>query len=150
MGAPVNSSRYDIYFFANEKETLMNNAIISSDRGSECCLAIYAITKTSKKKMITGVVMDCAVNEPLDSATVTLKDASGKTWQTITTTDGKYKFDISDNSSQHQLIVTRGNYMDKSADIAVEKIDETNWQTDTLHNAAFCLEKKFVLKVENV
>src|SRR2546423_2002865 len=66
MGSPVNSSRDDIYFFANEKGALLDNAIISSDRGSECCLAIYALSKTPKKKMITGVVLDCAGNEPLD------------------------------------------------------------------------------------
>lgn len=150
MGAPVNSSRDDIYFFANEKSGLLDNAIISSDRGSECCLAIYAITKTARKRVISGVVMDCAINEPLDSAKVILKDAAGKTWETITAKDGKYSFDLSGDASQHKLFVTREKYNDSLANISIQNIDETNWQTDTIRTAALCLEKKFVLKVENV
>ena len=34
MGHPVNSSRDDIYFFTTEKNELLKNAIIGSDRGS--------------------------------------------------------------------------------------------------------------------
>ena len=49
MGHPVNSSRDDVYFFASEKGTLLNNAIISSDRGSECCLETYTISKNTKE-----------------------------------------------------------------------------------------------------
>ena len=48
MGHPVNSSRDDVYFFSAEKGNLLDKAIISSDRGSECCLATYAVTKTVK------------------------------------------------------------------------------------------------------
>jgi OOP family OmpA-OmpF porin len=150
MGYPVNSSRDDIYFYASENEPFLSNSIISSDRGSECCLAIYAVAKTEKKKAITGIVMDCAVNAPLDSAKVIMRDASGKSFQAVTQADGRYSFDISDNSRQHNISVSRNNYIDKTSDIAVENVIESNWQTDSLHNAVFCLEKKFVLKVENV
>ncbi len=68
MGHPVNSSRDDLYFFATEKGTLLNNAIISSDRGSDCCLETYVVSKTPKKKMITGMVRDCRNQEPLADA----------------------------------------------------------------------------------
>lgn len=150
MGSPVNSSRDDIYFFTNQSGSLLEHAIISSDRGSECCLALYAVSKTEKKKMIAGVVMDCAINQPLDSTKVVLKDATGKTWETTTGPDGKYAFDITDISGQKQLVITRDNYMDKTSDIVIEKTNESNWRTDTLLNATSCVEKKFVLKVENV
>lgn len=150
MGYPVNSARDDIYFFTGEKGALLNSAIISSDRGSECCLLTYAISKEPKKKMISGVVMDCANNEPLDSAEVILKDADGKTWQTITTADGKYKFELHDTANQHLLEVSKEKYNSISADLAIQSIDETNWRTDTLQNAILCLEKKPVLKIENV
>ena len=150
MGFPVNSSRDDIYFFTNQTGSLLDHAIISSDRGSECCLALYTVTKTTKRKMLAGVVMDCAINQPLDSTKVVLKDAAGKTWQMITGPDGKYAFDITENAGQHQLIISRANYMDKTSDITVEKTDESNWRSDTLRNATSCVEKKFVLKVENV
>jgi OmpA-OmpF porin, OOP family len=150
LGYPVNSSRDDVYFFATENKNLLNNAIVSSDRGSECCLSTYAITKAPKKKVIKGVVLDCANNEPLAIAQVTIKDASGKTFQVTTSTEGEYSFDLSDDLSEHQFSVTKEKYNDISADVMVEKIDEANWQTDIIHNTSICLEKKFVLKVENV
>ena len=150
MGYPVNSSRDDVYFFATENKSLLSNAIVSSDRGSECCLSTYAFTKTPKKKMITGSIIDCASNEPLADAQVTLKDASGKTFQATTAPDGKYSFDLSDDASQHELVVSKEKYNDKTEDVVVERIEDANWQTDILHNTEFCLEKKFVLKVENV
>jgi outer membrane protein OmpA-like peptidoglycan-associated protein/tetratricopeptide (TPR) repeat protein len=150
MGYPVNSSRDDVYFFATENRNLLKNAIVTSDRGSECCLSTYAVIKTPKEKIITGEVLDCANNEPLANTQVIMKDASGKTFQATTSADGKYSFDLSDDLSEHQFTVVKEKYNDKTADVAVEKIDEANWQTDIIHNASVCLEKKFVLKVENV
>ncbi len=150
LGYPVNSSRDDVYFFATENKSLLNNAIVSSDRGSECCLSTYTVTKMPKKKMITGMVMDCASNEPLDSAQVTLKDAAGNTLQTVTAENGKYQFELTDDASLHQLSVSREKYNDSTADVSIENINETNWQTDTMYNKTLCLAKKFVLKVENV
>ncbi|HTM92066.1 MAG TPA: OmpA family protein, partial [Flavisolibacter sp.] len=150
MGHPVNSSRDDVYFFATENKNLLSNAIVTSDRGSECCLSTYAVTKAPKKKLITGVVLDCASNEPLADAQVIMKDASGKTFQLTTAADGKYSFELFDDASQHQFVVNKEKYNDKTADIIVERIDDTNWQTNVVHNTSICLEKKFVLKVENV
>jgi outer membrane protein OmpA-like peptidoglycan-associated protein/tetratricopeptide (TPR) repeat protein len=150
MGYPVNSSRDDVYFFATENKNLLSDAIVSSDRGSECCLSAYTVTKTPKKKMITGVILDCKNNEPLADAVVTIKDASGKTLQATTSAEGKYNFDIIDDADQRQIIVNKEKYSEKIADVAVENVDGSNWQTDILHNANLCLEKKFVLKVENV
>lgn len=149
MGYPINSSRDDVYFFSSENN-LLKNAIVSSDRGSECCLSVYTITKTPKKKMITGVVMDCANNQPLAGAEVNMKDANGKTLQAITSADGSYSFELADDATQHELFVRKEKYNEKTDKVSIEKINETNWQTDTAHNTAFCLEKKFVLKVENV
>lgn len=150
MGAPVNSSRDDVYFFATDNKNLLSNAIVSSDRGSECCLSTYAVTKMPKKKIVTGVVFDCANNSALDDVQIIMKDASGKTLQTTTSTDGKYSFDLSDDANFNQLFASKEKYNDKSADVTVESIHETNWQTDTIQNTPVCMEKKFVLKVENV
>lgn len=150
MGYPINSSRDDIYFFATENKNLLNNAIVSSDRGSECCLSTYAVTKTPKKKLITGVVLDCANQQPLADVLVTMKDASGKTLQATTSTNGKYGFDVNDEADQRQISVSKEKYNEKTTDVVIENVDESNWQTDILHNTTLCLEKKFVLKVENV
>ncbi|MGZ3951572.1 MAG: OmpA family protein, partial [Flavisolibacter sp.] len=148
MGYPVNSSRDDVYFFARESKNLLDNAFVSSDRGSECCLSAYTITKTPKRRIIRGVVVDCSNNLPLEDAQVTML-AAGKTLLTKTTAEGKYSFELADDNQEHQFTASKEKYNDKATDVAVESMNETNWQADTLNNGALCLEKKFVLKVEN-
>lgn len=150
MGYPINSSRDDIYFFTAEKEHLLKNAMISSDRGAECCLATYTVAKTPKKKMITGSVVDCSNHQPLEAADVTLKDASGKMLQTTSNAQGKYSFELNDDANQHHISIKKEGYTDTSAEVQIESINNTYWQTDTMNNASVCLEKKFVLKIENV
>ena len=150
MGYPVNSSRDDIYFYTSEKENVLKNAMISSDRGSECCLATYAVTKAPKKKIITGVVLDCSKHQPLEAAEVTMIDASGKMLQTTSNAQGKYSFELNDDANQHHISVKKENFADTSDEVLVQSINDTYWQTDTMNNATVCLEKKFVLKIENV
>jgi outer membrane protein OmpA-like peptidoglycan-associated protein len=150
MGHPVNSSRDDMYFYAPENGSVLSNALFSSDRGSECCLATYTVSKTPKKKMITGLVVDCNNNEPLADAEVIMKKADGKTMRTTTSADGKYSFELSDDAAPKQVFVTKEKYNEKTADAVIERVNEINWRTDTLYSAALCMEKKFVLKVENV
>lgn len=150
IGYPVNSSRDDVYFFATENKNLLDNAIVSSDRGSECCLSTYTVTKTPKKKMITGVVVDCVTNEPIEDAQVSLKSASGKIQQATTAGGGKYSFDLSEEPGGYEIVAGKEKYTEKTSGVSIERVDETNWQTDILHNASLCLEKKFVLKIENV
>jgi OOP family OmpA-OmpF porin len=150
MGYPVNSPRDDVYFFTSGKKALLDQAFFSSDRGSECCLGTYAVTKTPKKIMITGMIRDCSNNEPVADAAVTMKDAAGKTMQATTTADGKYSFELNSDNDQHELFVTKEKYTEKNAGITVEGCNEINWQTDTLYNSALCLEKKLEIKVENI
>jgi len=150
LGYPVNSSRDDIYFFAQENGTLLNNAILSSDRGSECCLAVYAVSKSEKKKLSTGVILDCKDNQPVAGAGVAMTDEAGKTWNTTTGEDGKYTFDLSGDIKQREIVITKDKYAEKKENIIVEGINETAWHTDILQNAAVCIEKKFVIKIENV
>jgi outer membrane protein OmpA-like peptidoglycan-associated protein len=150
MGHPINSSRDDLYFFAPENGALLNQAIVTSDRGSECCLAAYAVSKAPKKQMMTGVIRDCRDNEPVENATVVMKDASGKTLSVTTGVDGKYSFELNGNIKEGQLLVSKDKYNEKTENISIEGIDGTNWQTDILKNADVCIEKKLVIKVENI
>jgi len=150
LGYPVNSSRDDIYFFAPANTTLLDNAIFSSDRGSECCLAAYTVSKTPKKRMSTGVILDCKDNQPVAGAEVIMKDASGKTFKTVTGEDGKYTFDLTGDIKQSQLSVTKEKYNETTVDITVEGVNDAAWHTDILNNAAVCIEKKLVIKAENV
>lgn len=149
-GYPVNSSRDDVYFFSNGEKNLFDKAFFSSDRGSECCLSTYTVTKAAKKKMITGTVRSCEDNAPLGDATVAMTDASGNVLQTKTDAEGRYRFALT-NDDQQQFTVNKEGFMEKSAHGSIESINETAWHTDTLHNADLCIEKKkLVIKVENV
>ena len=150
MGHPVNSSRDDLYFFATAGESLLLDAIISSDRGSGCCLETYALSKTPKKKVITGMVIDCRNNSPVEGAEVIMKDVAGKSLRTNTASDGTFKFDLTSPVNQQQFFVTKDLYNEVTEQINIAKNDESHWQTDVLTNATICLEKKLVIKPETV
>lgn len=150
MGHPVNSARDDVYFFASQKGTLLDNAIISSDRGSECCLETYTISKKPKNKMIRGVIVDCRNNQPLSDAEVIMKDGSGKNWRTTTGSNGVYEFKLLSDVDQQELLVSKDLYKEKTAALVVEATNESGWLTDTLSSTVVCLEKKLVIKPETV
>lgn len=150
MGHPVNSSRDDLYFFATAHESLLHDAIISSDRGSGCCLETYAVSKTPKKKIITGMVIDCRNNAPVEGAEVVMKDADGKSLRTNTGTDGTFKFDLTGSANQRQFAVTKDLYNEVTQQSNIAKNDESDWQTDVLTNTTICMEKKLVIKPETV
>ena len=150
MGHPVNSSRDDIYFFAPEGQDLLKNSMLSSDRGSSCCLETYTVAKSPKKKMITGVVRDIKSNELVDGATVSMKDENGKIVQTNTTPDGKFTFELSGDAAQKVFTVTKEKYKDKTEGAVIENINDGDWLIDVANNAPILIEKKLVIKVENV
>jgi outer membrane protein OmpA-like peptidoglycan-associated protein/tetratricopeptide (TPR) repeat protein len=160
LGHPVNSSRDDIYFFAPEKTALLSNAIFSSDRGEGCCLETYRISKAPKGKRLTGLLRNCKDNNaPVGNAEVILKDASGKIWKATTDADGKYVFDLKNDTYQDlTLTVNKELYLEKTSSFKVESIDESDLLTDKLTNADVCIEKKpepepepiLVIKAENV
>jgi len=150
MGHPINSSRDDLYFFAGEKSSLLTKAIISSDRGSDCCLETYTVTKTDKNKMFAGEIRDCRDNEPVADAEVVMKDAAGKSWRTTTGPDGKYAFELTGDIDHRLLTIGKEKYKEHTTDLAVVRSNDSGWLTDTLFNGVLCIEKKLVIKVENV
>jgi len=157
MGHPVNSSRDDIYFFAPEEKDLLKNAIIGSDRGSECCLETYTVNKLPKKRMIAGVIRDCKNNETLAGAIVTMKNISGQNFQATTGPDGKFSFDLVGDISSQTFNITKENYKEKMTLGATEGVDETDLLTDVYMNVPICInkieileEKKLEIKAENV
>lgn len=45
MGYPVNSVKDDIYLVSKQDKALLEEAIVSSDRSSACCLELFAVSK---------------------------------------------------------------------------------------------------------
>ena len=154
IGYPVNSSRDDIYFYADEKKALLTDAIFSSDRGTGCCLETYTISKAPKQKLLKGIVLDCKENSPVANAIITLKDASGNIKEDTTDADGKYVFEIIDDNYQDLVMtITRESYNDTISAIKVKDTDESDLLIDKLINTDLCMEKvekKLVIKAENV
>jgi len=150
MGHPINSSRDDVYFFASQKESLLGKFILSSDRGSECCLETYAISKAPKRQLINGVVRDCRGEQPLAGALVELKDLWGGSVQVTTGASGVYEFELKKDIKEYQLSITRDLYKNKDASIVIAGSDISDWLKDVHSNIEVCLEKKLVIKPENV
>ncbi len=150
MGHPINSSRDDVYFFASQKESLLENFILSSDRGSECCLETYALGKAPKRQLVNGIIRDCRGEEPLEGALVELKDQSGEAVQVTTGSNGVYEFELKKDIKEYQLSITKDLYKNKSASIVIAGSDISDWLKDVHSNIEVCLEKKLVIKPENV
>ena len=156
MGHPVNSSRDDIYFYASQEKGILENAIIGSDRGSECCLETYTVIKAPKRKMITGRVVDCKTNDPVTDAEVIMKDVTGHSLKAVSGGDGKFSFELTGDISQQLFIVNKEEYIQKTADATIETVDDADLLIDRYTNIPLCIEKivkeekKLVIKVENV
>lgn len=150
MGHPINSSRDDIYYFVPENQGLLQDALISSDRGSNCCLETWAVTKAPKRQIVTGLVRDRITNEPVSDALVEVTDGSGNTLRVRTDAQGRYSFPRQDPSGRLQLRLSKDNYKDKSTDHTTERIVEDHPLNDTLHASIIIMEKLVVIKPEEV
>jgi OmpA-OmpF porin, OOP family len=150
MGNPVNSTRDDIYFFSGSKEELLENALVGSDRGSECCLGLYSITKSAKKKFLAGVVKDCDDNQPVEGAEVILEDASGNRMTATTDANGKYLFNITAPTAGARLSLNKESFEIKTEPLAIQSTD-VSWLEEKMMNADLCMAKiKAEIIIENV
>jgi outer membrane protein OmpA-like peptidoglycan-associated protein len=148
MGHPVNSIRDDVYFHTNDKSSVIKNAVFSSDRGSECCLETYTVSKAPKKKIITGLVIDKKDNQPVGNATV-LVNAGGKQQKVTTDATGRYTVEV-DTDITGNVTVSKHRYSEKQTDITIVNTDESNWSTDKFTNKDIVLDRKIILTPETV
>lgn len=96
MGYPYNSIKDDMYFLAYGRN-LFNNVLLSSDRGSACCLDLYTLERSKIDKYVTGRIISCKESKALDSTTLVVRDQSGKVVDTLTTdANGYYSLTIPD------------------------------------------------------
>lgn len=148
-GHPVNSSRDDVYFFAPEGAPLLTKAVFSSDRGSDCCLQNYTVTKAPKKEKLTGIIRDLTDSKPVADAEVTLTDATGKTWKQTTNADGGYTFNL-EGKGPYTLNIKKKHYKEKTTASQVETTDDKDWAIDVLQNKDEFIEKRVILRPETL
>lgn len=98
LGYPVNSVKDDMYFISNGKaNNMLGDVWLSTDRGNECCLELYSLTKIRPLKQLQGIVIDCDTKQPILGATVEITNAANKVITTQKTgNNGLYNFTMED------------------------------------------------------
>lgn len=148
MGHPVNSIRDDVYYYTNDKTSVLKNALFSSDRGAECCLETFTVSKAPKKKVVTGLVIDKKDNKPVANATVLL-NAGGKQQKVTTDASGRYTVEV-DTDVTGSVTVSKQRYNEKQTDISITSTDESSWSTNRFINKDIVLERRIILTPETV
>lgn len=98
LGYPLNSVKDDIYFTSNgNAKNILGDVLFSSDRGSECCLEMYSLSKIRPLKQISGVVVDCETKQPLSGVNVAVVNNNKSTvFKQTTDSKGSYAFTATD------------------------------------------------------
>jgi outer membrane protein OmpA-like peptidoglycan-associated protein len=144
MGYPVNSIKDDMYYLSTSPKSVWNNAYLSSDRSSECCLELFAFDKLKVKKQVSGKVVDCNGNMPVIGAIVVAKDASGKeVFSGKTDARGQYSFMMDDYSPLQTSAAAEG-YQTGSLQV----VTPTDEDIETFTAADLCMNKEKAKPVE--
>lgn len=135
-GAPINSVKDDIYFTSADDDNLWNAGWLSSDRASECCLAIFTV-KQDSKQLINGMVNDCISQKPLAGVKLTVTDTKhkGKILTVINTdTLGKYQLEAQ-NLTKYTILAELPAYNSKSTAFTIN----ARYGPDTIYNDVICI-----------
>jgi outer membrane protein OmpA-like peptidoglycan-associated protein len=73
MGYPLNSVKDDMYFTTSHNDTLLQQAWLSSDRASVCCLELFAVTVPPAPALVTPAI-STPVTTPPDTAAAPVPD----------------------------------------------------------------------------
>lgn len=150
MGHPVNSSRDDMYYFVPQSQALLQDALISSDRGSTCCLETWSVTKAPKKQVVTGRVRNRITEEPVSEALVEVSNGNGGTLRLHTDEQGRYSFPLQGSVAQQQLRLSKEGYKDTLTGLRTDRIVEAHPLTDTLYAGLVEMEQLPTIKPEEV
>jgi OmpA-OmpF porin, OOP family len=136
-GIPINSPKDDLYYVSTDEDNCWNTGWLSSDRQTNCCLALYNIQQDNTA-YISGTVVDCESHRPLPGVHFTVTDPRhpDKVFrQDVTDSLGQYAFSLK-NTSRFELSVNKPGYNPGDGKFLVHM--ETG--RDTLRNGAFCLQ----------
>lgn len=132
LGYPVNSVKNDSYF-VNRGKNLLEDAIISSDRGSLCCLELFAVHK-SYNQYYAGQIVDCESKTPVSGVTITATNTGGQPIaQQTTNADGFYVLET-EFGKEVKLTAVKDAYKNE----ALAVVQAT---TDTIKMGQYCLTK---------
>ncbi len=142
LGYPANSPKDDIYFFSASNDSLLKSSYVSSDRSSDCCLELFAVNKTyplEHKQSLTGKVLDCDGNTPIDAASVAVNTAPVNY---ILSTNDEGLFSVANADSVKGFNINKEGFIAKS----IIFTPASNPITDTTYKLSVCLNKVPVKK----
>jgi outer membrane protein OmpA-like peptidoglycan-associated protein len=137
FGYPVNSVKDDIYFVSRSgSKNILEDAYLSSDRFSECCLELFSLHKQRPMKQVSGLVVNCETQQPLGGVSVQVIDANNNAVLSNQTTDanGHYSFTVEDYKPLKAVAMSNG-YISNTLAIAAPADEEA----ESLANPALCL-----------
>lgn len=142
LGYPLNSVKDDIYFVSKGgAKNILGDVLFSTDRSSACCLELYSLQKIRPLKKISGSVVSCDGNTPVQGATVTVMDANNKPFITRSTgADGTYSF-MMDDFMILKVTGSADGYIEKSINVDMPGNDEDESQL----LPGICLTKPVVI-----
>jgi OOP family OmpA-OmpF porin len=136
-GAPLNSSKDDIYYVSTDEDDPWNTGWMSSDRSSECCLALFSV-KGNNAKFVQGNIVDCKTHSSLSNVVLTVTDLRhpgvvlGKY---KADTAGRYAF-LLHNTAHFKISLSKPEYNSASENYNLQ----IRPGTDTLNNESICME----------
>ena len=136
-GAPLNSSKDDIYFVSTDEDDIWNTGWMSSDRSSECCLALFSV-KGNNAKFVNGTIVDCKTRKSLSNTELMVTDLRhpGRILGKYKTdAEGKYSF-LLHNSAHFKISLAHTDYNPTSEDYNMK----IRPGTDTVMNDTVCME----------
>lgn len=135
-GMPVNSVKDDLYFISTDEDNLWNSGWLSSDRSTDCCLALFSF-RENNKQIISGSVIDCNTRKPLAGVSLAVSDTKHKGQVMNINTDslGRYHVELS-NASRFQLLAEKQGYVSRRENYTVYM----KGPIDTVNNEALCME----------
>ncbi|HTB24045.1 MAG TPA: OmpA family protein [Puia sp.] len=136
-GAPLNSSKDDMYYISTDEDDVWNTGWISSDRSSECCLALFEV-KENNSLYLNGTVVDCKTQLPLTNVLLTVTDLRHRDrllGKYKVDTSGRYKIELH-NSAHFRISVTRPDYQPSGMDYNLQ----IHQGTDSLMNEPICMK----------
>ncbi|MES2808073.1 MAG: OmpA family protein [Bacteroidota bacterium] len=133
MGYPMNSAKDDIYYYPDKNDK--RKFYISSDRESDCCLDLFEMH--DNRHQLSGLVVDCETNKPIDSARVSFIDSLTQKVikEQMVGKDGKYWFSVQ-TTRPYNLRLEKKGYFSKVVSIPAKG----QMRGDTLVNDDLCLQ----------
>jgi outer membrane protein OmpA-like peptidoglycan-associated protein/tetratricopeptide (TPR) repeat protein len=136
-GAPLNSSKDDMYYISTDEENIWNTGWVSSDRSSECCLALFSV-KENNAQYVYGTVVDCETRKPLPNVLLSVTDLRHPDRQLgkyKADTAGRYAFELH-NSAHFKISAVLPEYEAASANVNLEHLQGR----DSIANEPICLK----------